>query len=46
MLIIIITMILTLIIFYPILRMSSICSREEETWELINKEKNENKESD
>ena len=46
MLIIIITMILTLIIFYPILRMSSICSREEEKWELINKEKNENKESD
>lgn len=46
MLIIIITMTLTLIIFYPILRMSSICSREEEKWELINKEKNENKESD
>lgn len=46
MIIIIITTIITLIIFYPILRMSSICSREEEKWELINKEKNENKESD
>lgn len=46
MLIIIITMTLTLIIFYPILRMSSICSREEEKWELIKQEKNKNKESD
>ena len=46
MLIIIITMILTLIIFYPILRMSSICSREEENWEMINKEKNKAKESE
>ena len=41
MIIIIITMILTLVIFYPILRMSSICSREEEQWELIKKDKKE-----
>jgi len=46
MIIILIAMIITFLIFYPILRMSSICSREEEKWELINKEKNKNKESD
>lgn len=49
--IILITMITTFLIFYPILRMSSICSREEEQWELIRKNKkeeslNKNKESD
>lgn len=43
MIIILITIILTLLIFYPILRMSSICSREEEQWELIKKDKNKEK---
>ena len=46
MIIILITMILTFLIFYPILRMSSICSREEEKRDYLKEENKKNKESD